>query len=296
MLRVLWSWLQYIHLSQVVYTCSGLCPTTFLTNAWPNLKKRFMGGLNLLHPNLANLHCQKKATWIITGMAHEFMVCHRLSWKDMPHTPTNQAIPVRDHTSIDEWNAFLLCRILLHSSVPAAHRWQMAHWSKNRSNSTLPKQTHVNSAGQGGPTLALVTPRRQDLHHSNHCRSETCQADIFLWTGLARDWEGNRGKATANIISTQNPPAIYHGPPSLTTNKTISPKTRAFLKALRYSSSRSMGTYMGIPHPLRNLILRLVIHRALRSQLAIQPSFHQQTDHSHRAHGQLSALPKKGID
>ena len=110
-------WLQYIHLSQVVYTCSGLCPTTFLTNAWPNLKKRFMGGLNLLHPNLANLHCQKKATWIITGMAHEFMVCHRLSWKDMPHTPTNQAIPVRDHTSIDEWNAFLLCRILLHSSV-----------------------------------------------------------------------------------------------------------------------------------------------------------------------------------
>lgn len=110
MLRVLWSWLQYIHLSQVVYTCSGLYPTTFLTNAWPNLKKRFMGGLNLLHPNLANLHCQKKATWIITGMAHEFMVCHRLSWKDMPHTPTNQAIPVRDHTSIDEWNVFLLCQ------------------------------------------------------------------------------------------------------------------------------------------------------------------------------------------
>ena len=200
MLRVLWSWLQYIHLSQVVYTCSGLCPTTFLTNAWPNLKKRFMGGLNLLHPNLANLHCQKKATWIITGMAHEFMVCHRLSWKDMPHTPTNQAIPVRDHTSIDEWNAFLLCRILLHSSVPAAHRWQMAHWSKNRSNSTLPKQTHVNSAGQGGPTLALVTPRRQDLHHSNHCRSETCQADIFLWTGLARDWEGNRGSNSKHHI------------------------------------------------------------------------------------------------
>ena len=100
---------------------------------------------------------------------------------------------------------FLLCRILLHSSVPAAHRWQMAHWSKNRSNSTLPKQTHVDSAGQGGPTLTLVTPRGQDLHHSNHCRSETCQADIFLWTGLARDWEGNGGKATANITSTQKP-------------------------------------------------------------------------------------------
>ena len=45
-----------------------------------------------------------------------------------------------------------------------------------------------------------------------------------------------------------------------------------------------------------HLVLRLVLHRALRTQLSIETSLHQQGDHGHRTHGQLAALPEQGVD
>lgn len=44
------------------------------------------------------------------------------------------------------------------------------------------------------------------------------------------------------------------------------------------------------------LVLWLVLHRALRAQLSIEPGLHQQGDHGHGAHGQLPALPEQGVD
>lgn len=45
------------------------------------------------------------------------------------------------------------------------------------------------------------------------------------------------------------------------------------------------------------LVLRLAVHGAFCGvQLAVEPSFHQQTDHGHWAHGQLTTLPENGID
>ena len=71
LLRVLWpSWLQFIYLSQVVYTCSGLCPTTFLTNAWPNLKNDSREAWTCLTQNLPTSIVKKR----LLGWSQEWLM------------------------------------------------------------------------------------------------------------------------------------------------------------------------------------------------------------------------------
>ena len=69
----------------------------------------------------------------------------------------------------------------------------------------------------------------------------------------------------------------------------------AHLQKFRYGPPIPSPT----PGPIHfdpRLVLRLVLHRALRAQLSIEPGLHQEGDHGHGAHGQLPALPEQGVD